>query len=436
MNGLLSLLGILCIVALLAARRFGHKEFAQDGSRFDTHNDFVIQIDDYGSFWDPSVPARALEKIGRMSEKGNVIVIMFIHGWHHNAAANDANAKDFSSTLTTIRVKLDDNVDGKPGMYRLSREKLTGSGDVQIIGLYVGWRGKSLPMPLDYLTFWGRKAAAERVGQGDLREFLLRLNEIYRKRAEFSEGVGKRPFMGMVTFGHSFGGQVLFKAVGSAFEQELIDATSMPSISTDLSPSKHISGFGDIVVLLNPALEAYQYERIHELNGKVKYDRTQTPRLLILSAATDSARKIFFPIGRSLGALFSAPGRGDQRALWNQALGEFAPQVTHSVEIVAGEQIPSQRFDANTYTNNPCGIVNFDLTNVPFIGGVKLTPREGHIPYSPFLVASASGAVIIKHSGIFEKALRDFLNDYVAITEGKRMLLADPQMRNCPEFIP
>jgi hypothetical protein len=434
MNRLL-LFSILCILVLLAIRRFGHKEFPQEGSKFDVHNDFVIQIDDYGSFWDSGIPARALAAVARASERGNVIVVMFIHGWHHNAAVNDANARDFSSTLTKIRVKLDDNVGGKPGMYRLSREKLTGNGDVQIIGLYVGWRGKSLPMPFDYFTFWGRKAAAERVGEGDLREFLLRLNGIYRERGEFHDGVGKRPFMGMVSFGHSFGGQVLFKAVGSAIEQELIDATSTPSVRADRSSSKHISGFGDIVVLLNPALEAYQYERIHVLNRQINYDRTQTPRLLVLSSATDSARKVFFPIGRSLGALLSAPGRGDQRALWNEALGEFAPQVTHSVEIVTGDQVPSQRFDANTYTHDPCGIVNFDLTNVPFIGGVKLTPTKDQIRYSPFLVANASGAVIIKHSGIFEEALRDFLNDYVAITEGKRMLLADPQMRNCPESI-
>ncbi len=432
MNGML-LFAILCTLIFLAARRFGHKEFPQEGSQFDAHNDFVIQIDDYGSFWDPGIPALALDTIARASVRDNVIVVMFIHGWHHNAAVSDANATDFSSTLTKIRVKLDDNVGGKPGMYRLSRQKLTGSGDVKVIGLYVGWRGKSLPMPFDYLTFWGRKAAAERVGQGDLREFLLRLNGIYRERRALHDGVGKRPFTGMVSFGHSFGGQVLFEAVRSAFEQELINATSTPSKQGDLSPVEHIAGFGDIVVLLNPALEAYQYERIHVLNGKMKYDRTQTPRLLVLSSATDSARKFFFPIGRSLGALLSAPGRGDQRALWNKALGEFAPQVTHSVEIVTAEQMPSQRFDANTYTDNPCGIVNFDLTNVPFIGGVRLIPTEDHIRYSPFLVANASGAVIIKHSGIFEESLRDFLNDYVAITEGKRMLLADPQMRDCPE---
>lgn len=433
---MLHVLYIIVAVAIatsLSACSFGHREFLN--TRFRSESDVALQIDDYGSFWTPQIAAQLLDNIERCSKTTNTIVVLFIHGWHHNAAMSDSNAIDFAESLTSIRSTLDDNVNGKPGIYRLSREKLTGIGDVRIFGVYVGWRGKSLPMPLDYLTFWGRKAAAERVGQGDLRDFLLRLNSIYKQRNDDRTGGRKTPFMGMVTIGHSFGGQVLFKAVSSVFEQELAIGAASLDPKMEAALPQQISGFGDVVVLLNPALEAYQYQKIHELNSRNTYNRIQTPRLLVLSSATDSARQIFFPIGRAIGAVFQPPGRANQRAMWNQALGEYKPQVTHALEVVCNEKESTRAFDPNTYVDNPCGVVNFDLTNVPFIGGVRLVPTQAKIPYSPFLVVNVSGAVIIKHSGIFEESLRRFLNDYIAIAEGKQMLFADPEMRNCPENV-
>ena len=430
MSRLNKVVGAIAVVGLLASCTLYHKNFPQKNSPFDPDSDFVIQIDDYGSFWDPEVPARALKKIAAESSRTNTIVMLFIHGWHHNAAVNDDNAKDFARTLCTIRRKLDDNEDGKPGVYRQSRLNLTGIGDVKVIGIYVGWRGKSLPMPFDYFTFWGRKAAAERVGDGDLREFLLRLNHIYSERNATRPDSSNRPFMGMISFGHSFGGQVLFRAVASTFERELTAATAQSGGTRKIRLQRPLSGFGDMTVLINPALEAFQYERIHRLSKQLEYDRDQAPLLLVLSSETDFARKIFFPLGRTLDAMFRAPFRGDQRAQWTEALGEYEPQRTHRIDILEG---PALKFDPNAYRNNRCGIVNFDLTDMPAMSGVRLSPTSTHADkFHPFIVAYASGDVVIKHSGIFEERLRNFLNDYIAIAEGKRILLADPQNKDCP----
>jgi hypothetical protein len=419
------------LAALLASRAMYHKNFPQEHSSFDPASDFVIQVDDYGSFWDKEVPARALKRIADDSQSKNTIVALFIHGWHHNANADDENARDFAKSLRMIRQKLDDNVNGKPGIYRQSRLSLTDIGDVTVIGIYVGWRGKSLPMPLNYLTFWGRKATAERVGDGDLREFLLRLNRIYLERNAPRAENSKRPFMGMISFGHSFGGQALFKAVSSTIESELIAATSNVDGTQRVRLPTPLKGFGDMTVLINPALEAFQYQRIHSLNKLVAYDRRQTPLLLVLSSETDFARQIFFPLGRTINAMFRAPFRANQRDQWTQALGEYEPQRTHSVEIL--QEAPA-KFDPAIYIDNKCGIVNFDLTDVPAIGGVRLVPTANRTDkFSPFLVAYASGKVVLRHSGIFEDRLREFLNDYIAIAEGKRILLADPQAKECPQ---
>ena len=402
-----------------------NRNYPQTNGPFDPKMDFVVQVDDYGSFWDPEVPHRLLRTIAENVQKKNVVVVVFVHGWHHNAQTDDDNARDFAETMRKLREAMEDNKDGRPGIYRQSRLNLTGNGDVDIYGVYIGWRGKSLPEPLDYATFWDRKSGAERVGEGDLREFLLRLNRLYAERSALREMTPQVPYMGLVSIGYSFGGQVLFKAVAHTFEAEIIQAAPYE----DNVVARPLTGFGDLTILINPAVEAFQYERIHELNRKIRYPPDQTPLLLVISSATDVARKTLFPLGRMGAATFRASFRGNQRDLWTQALGEYEVQRTHEVEITQDTQQP---FDPRVYLENPCAVVHYDLTSVPSIGGVKLVPLPNRVqPFSPFLVAYASGDVVMGHTGIFEKQLRAFLNDYVAITEGKRQLLASPKAREC-----
>jgi hypothetical protein len=418
------LLLALC-VALLASCSVYNRSFPQADGRFDPAMDFVIQVDDYGVFWDPEVGQRLLRVVTENMQKTNIVVVVFIHGWHHNAEADDENAVAFAELMRTLRVKMEDNVNGVPGIYRRSRLNLTGNGDIRIYGVYIGWRGKSLPMPLDYATFWDRKNGAERVGEGDVRELLLRLNRIYSDRSAFRAATPQVPFMGLVSIGHSFGGQVLFKSVSHTFESELMEATPFESNVV----ARPLAGFGDLTILINPALEAFQYERIHELNQKIKYRPDQTPLLLVLSSATDVARQVYFPLGRTAEATFRASFRDDQRELWTQALGEYERQRTHEIEITSDDP---PTFDPDVYLSHPCDVVYYDLTSVPSIAGVKLVPIANRVqPFSPFLVAYASGSVVIGHSGIFEDRLKAFLSDYVAITEGKRQLLASPAARQC-----
>ena len=183
-----------------------------------------------------------------------------------------------------------------------------------------------------------------------------------------------------------------------------------------------LRGFGDLTVLLNPALEALQYHRIHQLSERLEYDRRQTPLLLVLSAENDFARRAFFPIGRWLDALFGPPFRMDQRRLWTSALGEYEPQRTHEITRVSEKY----EFDPKIYIDNPCLILNTDLSNLPMIAGVHLKPT-GNPPqrFNPLMVTYTSSAVLVRHSGIFEEGLRNFLNDYIALVEGKKMLLGD-----------
>lgn len=402
-----------------------NKIHPQEDSPFDPRMDYVVQVDDYGSFWEPEVPERLLQQIAENVQKTNVFVVVFVHGWHHNAQADDDNVRDFAETMKRLREAMDDNRDGRPGIYRQSRLNLTGNGDIAIYGVYIGWRGKSLPEPLDYATFYDRKSGAERVGDGDAREFLLRLNRLYAERSALRAVTPNSPYLGLVGVGHSFGGQALFRAVSHTFESEIIQAAPYDRNVV----SRPLTGFGDLTILINPALEAFQYQRIHELNKRIQYPPDQTPLLLVVSSATDVARQTLFPLGRVAAATFRASFRDDQRQLWTQALGEYEPHRTHQVEITAD---PPQPFDPRVYIENPCAVVSYDLTTVPSIAGVKFVPLPGRVqPFSPFLVAYVSGDVVLGHTGIFEQRLKEFLNQYVAITAGKRQLLASPRARDC-----
>lgn len=423
--GILLVLGVAVVAAawvfVFLVSPFGayHKEFALDDNPLRTDDDFVLQVDDRGEFWNPELARNALEEIARDSIGKNTIVLIYVHGWHHNAAAGDADLVRFAKILGDTRVQLERDV------FRESRARLTGSEAVRVRGIYVGWRGKEVIMPLDYLTFWGRKAAAERVGSGKLSEFLFRLQQIYRERNTHLSSADKRPlpFMGLVSIGHSMGAQVLHKSIGGALERELQEATSGLPNTRPAKLNKSIEGFGDLVVLINPALEASQYENIRQLSSLIDFEFTQPPVLLVISAHQDYARSVFFPLGRRVDFFFEAPFRtGAQRELWIRALGEHKPQLTHEIKSLSEELPP---FNPADYQDKPDELLRTDLTNMPAFGTWELRRVASHEqPYNPFIVANADAGVTRSHTGHFEKNLRLFLSHYIAATEGKHILLS------------
>ncbi|MCE3225322.1 MAG: hypothetical protein K0S58_3502 [Nitrospira sp.] len=401
------------IVMLLAGCDYGHKQFRPSSEAASLPGPLVVEVDDYGRFWDREAADAALKTIADASEDQNTIVSVFIHGWHHNADQSDDNFRNFQTSLERLRVKLQEP------QYVTARRELGLEERVNVIGLYVGWRGRSLPGWLNYVTFWGRKSAAERVGDGDLREFFVKLQKVYMRR---NNDASKPTFMGLLTIGHSFGGQVLFKAIAGAFERDLLNAAANAQAGSTGPPKlmEIVSGLGDMTVLLNPALEAFQYERIDRLTRGVSFMDIQAPVLLTVSAEDDSARKYWFPIARNLNVLFRPKFRSDElKELWTTALGEYEPQLTHELEASNGTLPPKES------VSTVCKIVKQDLTGRPVVsGGAELSPKtSGEYSYSPVVIAHTSNDLVQEHNGIFGKNFGDFLIDYVGFVQGKRMCL-------------
>ncbi len=170
----------------------------------------IVELDDQGWLWDRNDAAAVIEKIRAKTTEGPSTIVVFVHGWHHNAADDDCNLESFKRVLQ----RLDE--ESQMEFYREKREPFYHSKEFRTIGLYIGWRGESLPKLADYATFWDRRPAAIRVGHGDLPEVFARLQQIYDEGKQRTNS-----YTGLVTIGHSFGGQVVFAAVSDLLKRAL-----------------------------------------------------------------------------------------------------------------------------------------------------------------------------------------------------------------------
>ena len=96
-----------------------------------------------------------------------VLTVVFVHGWKHNASAEDENVASFRKLLSKIA--------SSPRALTPPGAKMTPPR--RVIGVYVGWRGLSIDWgePLTNISYWERKQTAEQVAKGGVTELLLRL---------------------------------------------------------------------------------------------------------------------------------------------------------------------------------------------------------------------------------------------------------------------
>lgn len=154
----------------------------------------VIEFDDQGVFWSVDQLEALLLRIKQRNDEvtTGIVLVLFIHGWKHNADPDRPSnmLASFKDTLVSIAKK--QLVAGPRSPDR-------------VIGVYIGWRGLSADYPiLRELTFWGRRATAERVASLIVRESLFRIILVTEER----------PQSKCLFVGHSMGGIVLQKSMG------------------------------------------------------------------------------------------------------------------------------------------------------------------------------------------------------------------------------
>lgn len=269
-----------------------------------------VEIDDQGQLYDQRQVDTLIQLL--QTESQPLYVTLFVHGWHHNASANDFNVRRFEETLKDLHQR---------------------NPAYKMVGIYVGWQGETLSLPwLRNLTFWDRKNVTEEVGRNALLEFLLQLESTV-KNAPHSKNR-------LLTVGLSLGASVVFNALHPILLQRLIQ------------PDNHtlLSGYGDLVVLVNPAFEAIRYAAIREAEQryaqKYGFSEQQNPLLIIATSEADGITKNSFALSRKLSTVFEqhrmhtplpVTENEDPEALseWEldtTAIGHFRPYITHRLQ--------------------------------------------------------------------------------------------------------
>jgi hypothetical protein len=397
------------------------------GQPIEQTNDYylaVIEFDDQGWFQDlgqRSEFEQFLREKARQNE--HLLIVVFIHGWKHNAAADDTSLQSFCGVLRDARFSED----------RRSEDR---GRDRKVLGVYLSWRGLSLSGNelLTNASFWARKKAASNVAVGSIREILARLRAFQIALNKTNDHEGPDEGTRLIIAGHSFGGLILFTAVSEYLIESVVGRTFLGG-----SEKRIVRPFGDLVILINPAFEAARYLPLYAaVQAQPGYPKHQRPCFLAVTATNDSATRYWFPLGRWFSTRLqfmrrnalepwssddpaNPPPNAEGKAIRN-TIGHLPWLSTHRLSCLRTEQSAHQVYKGMGSTDWRKERRDFDEFNQKFrpdghlqknwkrtfTSGAILEHVRGD-PDCPFWTIQATPEVVDGHNGIFRPVFLDFL---------------------------
>ena len=223
-----------------------------------------IEFGEQGSYQDSTQLKNALDLIHKTDKP---LVITYVHGWQNNVESGDVN--NFESLLL-----------------RLDRAPAIRKAGFNVVGVYLGWRGKLTPVPvLKELSFWNRKATAERLASNyDCYDAIASISEEARK----DHGT-RRQYT--VLLGHSFGGLIVERSVAHAINAEIHGHADAPR-----------SMPADLMIVVNPASDSILARQMIAALYSRKTEGTR-PLFVSITSTGDWATGGFFPIGAGLASV-------------------------------------------------------------------------------------------------------------------------------------
>lgn len=239
-----------------------------------------LEFTERGNLYNRQNAHQVMKFINEQAEHENgVAVFVFVHGWKHTANSKDSNVIQFKEYLA-----------------RASENEIVGRR--KVIGVYLGWRGKSVSVPgIRETTYWGRKAVAEEIGSGGVTEVLSELQHILVNQYEELDAKRELPKNSYVIIGHSFGGSIVLSAIHDVLLHDIIQASGGLR-SEGVQHCSKVKRFADGIVLLNPAIEANKIILLKEATARCRFNADQPTLMHIVSTDADLATRRYFPIGQ------------------------------------------------------------------------------------------------------------------------------------------
>ena len=358
-------------------------------------------------------------------------VVVYVHGWKHGAAADDSNVANFRRLLREVATA------ECTGLPNVGQKR-------SVVGIYVGWLGAPIQAdnPLVNLTFWNRKDAASSVAQGGVRELIARLDAIADQQNASNRDPDTKAVR-MLFIGHSFGGHILLTGLGGSIVRDLASYDESirqnPPTECLAAADRAISRSGDMVVLVNPALEATRFEAIHNIARGWQHTCYRAPLFVSVTSQGDVATRRFFPLARSLLPLWEHYTSGAQKRADQRTFGHDERFLTH--RLMTTEEFGKSEYAGKVASlppappcgawtpNNMVAAVQAEWTNhLNFVasleGGWKPADARSFcastilVPvgltgtgYAPVLNILASEALIKDHSSIYDPRFVSFIRE-------------------------
>jgi hypothetical protein len=291
----------------------------------------VVEFNDRGTYVDRaqvSAVADCISESRRLNSNG-VVVLVFAHGWHHNATwdvendGGDLHFKAFRRVMMSLVLR------------EAERARVR-----SVVGVYVGWRGKTseglLSSITEHFTFWSRLRVAERIGNSaDAQDVIVRIVDATKRDLP---GSADSP---LIFAGHSMGALILETAFLSTLRTEpnglLRDRSPASGSCAGVVKGTQPVLFPDLVLLLNAATDARIGRSMSELLqrqgvvrqidcGSMKY---AAPVVVSVTSEADVATGTWFPLGSG--------GRKTE--------GHDQSLITHSFRQAGGALCPPRRDD-------------------------------------------------------------------------------------------
>ncbi len=349
-----------------------------------------IEFDDQGELWSPSQMFRATELIRRANRAGTgSVVVVFIHGWQNNASPKQEQKEKKSLygfkqflTMAARRIKARYPTSTRP-----------------IVGIYVAWRGKSAHAPFSGLTFWNRRRTANRIASGGA------VNEVLTRILQTN---AQNPESKTILIGHSFGGLLMEQAM----LQNMVTSTVAAQAGQLDFPI-------DLVLLINPAspslrakqlIEVFARDRatVYQVNEQGK--RYERPLMISVTSKADSATRTLYPMGTSLGLLFTrfrtygpefCSPAAKQRKFYLYTAGHN--KILHS-HVVTAEALPdaAESKEAREFQHEHDPAAQQDTIS---FDGLKhrytIKKKRGALNDTPYWIMNVPKSLIPNHSDIF-----------------------------------